>query len=103
MNLRLTNEADKAEANGQPHKPQAAQSPPRLLALDDLCKLLQRSRRSIENDLRGGRIGPEPIRIGRGWRPCVRFIDEQVYGWIRAGSPPAKAWRTSQSEANRGE
>src|SRR6266851_4898771 len=100
-NLRLTDETERAEANGEAHEPAApAQPAPWLLLLDDLSRLLQRPKRSLERDLAAGRIGPRAIRnLGR----AIKFSAEEVRRWCEAGCPPARAWRMRQGEANRGE
>jgi predicted DNA-binding transcriptional regulator AlpA len=97
-NLRLT-ETERPEANGQTDKPAApAQPDPWLLTLDDLSRLLQRSKRSLERDVAAGRL-LRPIRnLGR----ALKWSAREIEGWIAAGCPSARAWRMRQGEANRG-
>jgi len=98
--LRLTDETERPDANGQAIQPAKIAEPvPWLLTVADLAKLLQRSKRGIERDLAAGRIGPRPIRnLGR----ALKFSAREIEAWIAAGCPPARAWRARQSEANRG-
>src|SRR5947209_19662706 len=97
--LRLTKETELA--NGQSSEPATAeaarppeQAGPWLLTMYDLCRLLQRCRRSLEADVATGRIGPKPIRFGR----ALRFDADECQAWRTAGYPPRDRWKWNGQE-----
>jgi predicted DNA-binding transcriptional regulator AlpA len=44
-----------------------------------------------------GKIGPQPIRLGR----AVRYNRDEVLSWIEAGCPDARTWRAIREQQRR--
>ncbi len=53
-----------------------------LLTIDDLSRLLKRSRASLHRDLAAGRL-PRPIRFGAG-SSAVRWRRQTVLAWLES-------------------
>jgi len=41
---------------------------------------------------------PKPVRLGR----CVRWLEDEIHAWLRAGCPPRQRWETLRKKAVRG-
>ena len=41
---------------------------------------------------------PKPIRLGR----CVRWLEDEIHAWLRAGCPPRQRWEALRKKAVRG-
>ena len=62
---------------------------PLLWTPDDLAAALQVSTRTLRRLELIGRIGPEPLSIGRG----LRYRVDEVRRWIAASCPDRDTWR----------
>ena len=66
---------------------------PILVDADGAAALLSISVPHFRKLVRDGRIGPEPVKLGRSVRWCRRELEQ----WADAGCPPRHLWR----QANR--
>ena len=62
---------------------------PLLLRINEVCSLLNMSRRSLLKYEADGRFGPARIFIGK----MVQYRREEVEAWVRAGCPCREHWR----------
>lgn len=58
----------------------------------DLAHMLGVSLRHVRRLESAGRIGPEPVRLGR----CVRYLTSQISAWLEAGAPDRATWLAEQ-------
>jgi excisionase family DNA binding protein len=63
---------------------------PILLSVQDLAALLNISVRTVWRQDSSGQM-PRPVRIGR----TVRWFEEEILAWVRAGCPSRKVWEAS--------
>ena len=66
---------------------------PILVDADGAAALLSISVAHFRKLARDGRIGPEPVRLGK----CVRWSRAELARWADAGCPPRHLWQ----QANR--
>ena len=71
-----------------PPTKQTPQEPSLLLAPKEAARLCNIGLRTWRRHEVTGRIGPEPVRIGR----SVRYRRSQLLDWIEAGCPPRDEW-----------
>lgn len=65
---------------------------PRLLTRGELARILRVSPRTLDRRRCGGMI-LEPLQ-GPG-QP--RWLEDEVFAWVRAGRPDAKIWKSQRS------
>ena len=63
---------------------------------EDLCELLQISRRTLHRWIGSGRV-PPPIRIGSEERPMLRWPPDVIRKWLADGCPPGAAGEETDS------
>jgi hypothetical protein len=93
------------QSNGQAHKsaPEPPSPSPRLLTITEVSKLLNRSPRSIQEDIKKGRFGPAVIRFGPGKNAYLRFLEPEIHAWILAHCLPKSSWKwPADGRANQG-
>src|SRR5437762_6486514 len=78
MNLRLNDQTETPEANGQA-RPSPVQ--PLLWTVDDLAKALSCSRRTIERLEAAGKLGVRRVRLGR----MIRYVASECRAWVETG------------------
>jgi predicted DNA-binding transcriptional regulator AlpA len=70
---------------------------PLLIPDTEAAALLGISRAHFHRLRAAGKLGPEPIRLGR----KVLYERESIVRWVRAGAPDAASWRAMEAQSRR--
>lgn len=71
---------------------------PILVDADDAAALLGVSRGHFLNMDRSGRLGPQPIKLGR----CTRWSRAELERWAEVGCPTRSEWTAMQEHGDGG-